>query len=82
MASYLSGRELAQLAPADEAAFQSPVPTQMITNCEFNPLPQTEQQRKVEGRLKASPTPPDAGSASIAAASCAPAAAWLLRSSP
>jgi predicted TIM-barrel fold metal-dependent hydrolase len=52
MGSYLSDRELAQLAPADEAAFHSPVPTQMITNCEFNPLPQTEAQRKVEGRLK------------------------------
>jgi predicted TIM-barrel fold metal-dependent hydrolase len=52
MGSYLSDRELAQLAPADKAAFHSPVPTQMITNCEFNPLPQTERQRKVEGRLK------------------------------
>ncbi|PPQ26246.1 amidohydrolase family protein [Rhodopila globiformis] len=52
MGSYLSEQELARLAPAEEAAFQSPVPTQMITNCEFNPLPQTEQQRKVEGRLK------------------------------
>jgi hypothetical protein len=52
MGSYLSEQELARLAPAEEAAFQSPVPTQMITNCEFNPLPQTEAQRKVEGRLK------------------------------
>jgi len=52
MGSYLSESELARLAPADEAAFPSPVPTQMITNCEFNPLPQTPDQRKVEGRLK------------------------------
>src|SRR3954447_14590934 len=52
MGSYLSERELARLAPADEAAFQSPVPTQMVSNGEFNPLPQTVDQRKVEERLK------------------------------
>ncbi len=52
MGSYLSERELAQLAPADEAAFESPVPTQIISNCEFNPLPQNERQKQVEARLK------------------------------
>jgi len=52
MGSYLSERERAWLAPADEAAFPSPVPTQMVSNGEFNPLPQTEAQRRVEGRLK------------------------------
>ena len=52
MGSFLSERELAQLAPAEQAAFHSPVPTQMITNCEFNPLPQSPQQKKVEARLQ------------------------------
>ena len=52
MGSFLSERELAQLAPAEQAAFHSPVPTQMITNCEFNPLPQSPRQKKVEARLQ------------------------------
>jgi predicted TIM-barrel fold metal-dependent hydrolase len=52
MGSFLSERELARLAPAEKVAFESPVPTQIITNCEFNPLPQTEKQRRVEARLK------------------------------
>src|SRR6266446_9276372 len=52
MAIYLSTRELEQTAPAEEAAFRSPVPTQVISNGEFNPIPQTRQQRQVEGRIK------------------------------
>jgi predicted TIM-barrel fold metal-dependent hydrolase len=52
MGMYLSDRELAELAPADEAAFRSPVPTQVVSNGEFNPWPQTPQQRQVEARVK------------------------------
>ena len=52
MGSFLSKRELEQLSPAESAAFSSPVPMQMVSNGEFNPLPQTADQRKVEGRLK------------------------------
>ena len=52
MAIFLSKRELEQTEPADEVAFRSPVPTQMISNGEFNPLPQTRQQRQVEARIK------------------------------
>jgi predicted TIM-barrel fold metal-dependent hydrolase len=48
----LSERELAELEPAESAAFHSPVPTQMVSNGEFVPLPQTSQQRKVEARIK------------------------------
>jgi uncharacterized protein len=51
MGIYLSARELAQLESAEQA-FPSPVPTQIISNGEFNPLPQTHQQQQVEGRLK------------------------------
>src|SRR5215468_1959920 len=51
MGIYLSKRELEQTEPAEVAAFRSPVPTQMISNGEFNPLPQTRQQRQVEARI-------------------------------
>jgi hypothetical protein len=40
MGISLSARELAQLEPA-ERGFRSPVPTQIVSNGEFNPLPQT-----------------------------------------
>jgi predicted TIM-barrel fold metal-dependent hydrolase len=52
MTGYLSERELEQVEPAEVAAYHSPVPTQMISNGEFNPLPQTPQQRQVEARIK------------------------------
>ena len=52
MTGYLSERELEQIEPAEVAAYRSPVPTQMISNGEFNPLPQTPQQRQVEARIK------------------------------
>ena len=51
MGVYLSKRELDQVEPA-ENAFESPVPTTMISNGEFNPLPQSEKQKKVEARIK------------------------------
>jgi hypothetical protein len=42
---------LTQVEPA-ENAFRSPVPTQIVSNGEFNPLPQTRQQKQVEARIK------------------------------
>ena len=51
MGIYLSERERGQLQPAETAAFDSPVPTQVISNGEFNPLPQTPLQRQVEARI-------------------------------
>src|ERR1700722_6830197 len=53
MGRFLSKRQFSQLSPAESGAFRSPVPTQMVSNGEFNPLPQSEDQRKVESRLKA-----------------------------
>ena len=50
MGIYLSPTELVHLESA-EHAFRSPVPTQIISNGEFNPLPQTAQQRQVEARI-------------------------------
>jgi len=51
MGIYLSEQERGQLQPAETAAFPSPIPTQVISNGEFNPLPQTPQQRRVEARI-------------------------------
>jgi uncharacterized protein len=48
---YLSDEELRSVAPA-ESAFRAPIPTQIVSNGEFNPLPQTSDQRRVEARVK------------------------------
>ncbi|MFM8247612.1 MAG: hypothetical protein ACKN9M_11765, partial [Burkholderiaceae bacterium] len=48
----MTEREFAECLHADEAAFRSPIPTQMVSNGEYNPLPQTEQQKKVEFLIK------------------------------
>jgi predicted TIM-barrel fold metal-dependent hydrolase len=52
MGIFLSRRELAATEPAETAAFPSPVPTRMISNGEFNPLPQSARQRQFEARLQ------------------------------
>ena len=41
MPHYLSDDELRRTTPAEIGAFKSPVPTQIVSNGEFNPLPQT-----------------------------------------
>ena len=51
MGTYVSEQELSELLPAETAASASPVPTQVISNGEFNPLPQTARQRQVEARI-------------------------------
>src|SRR6267142_1381219 len=52
MPHYLSAHELGQTAPAELEFFESPVPTQVVSNGEYNPLPQTREQRRVEARIK------------------------------
>src|SRR2546426_10747202 len=52
MPHYLSAHELGQTAPAELESFESPVPTQVVSNGEYNPLPQTREQRRVEARVK------------------------------
>ena len=52
MGILLSDEELARVEPAEQAAFHSPVPTQIVSNGEFSPLPQTARQREVEHRIK------------------------------
>jgi predicted TIM-barrel fold metal-dependent hydrolase len=48
---YLSDDDLRNLDPAENATLGSPIPTQMISNGEFTPLPQTREQRQVEGEI-------------------------------
>ena len=51
--SWFSQAQLAELAPADHAeTFPSPIPTQMVSNGEYMPYPQTDKQRRVEARIK------------------------------
>jgi predicted TIM-barrel fold metal-dependent hydrolase len=49
---WLTEKERSRTKHAEEAGFASPVPTQIVSNGEYNPLPQTESQKKVEGRIK------------------------------
>jgi len=49
----LSERERNELLPAELVAFDSPIPTQIVSSDEFVPTPQTASQREVEARLKA-----------------------------
>jgi len=53
---WLSDEERKRTSTADDAAFPSPVPTQIVSNGEYNPMPQTEKQRQVEAPIK---KPPD-----------------------
>ena len=53
--SWFSDEQLAKVTPADEVVdddFRSPVPTQMVSNGEYMPEPQTQQQKHVEHRIK------------------------------
>src|SRR5262245_8426629 len=50
--TLLSDAELAQCTRAcDDDRFQTPIPTQMVSNGEYMPLPQSEQQKRVEARV-------------------------------
>src|SRR3977135_3930382 len=53
---WLSDEQLAKLTRADEAnLFHSPIPTQMVSNGEHMPIPQTEDQKRVEAGIKETP---------------------------
>src|SRR5438045_554178 len=52
MPHYLSDEELKSTAPA-ETAPALPIPTQVVSNGEYNPLPQTRDQQHVEARVNA-----------------------------
>ena len=50
--SWFSDEQLEKVVPAEADSFESPVPTRMISNGEYLPLPQTEKQKQVERRIK------------------------------
>src|SRR5215210_1797202 len=49
---FLTDDEIAELRPARETMFPSPIPTQVVSSDEFAPIPQTPRQREVEARIK------------------------------
>ena len=52
--SWFSDEQLSKVTPADAAddGLNAPIPTQMVSNGEYMPEPQTQQQKQVEARLK------------------------------
>ena len=51
--SLLDPEDLAQLLPAETAAFASPIPTQFVSSDEFMPLPADgAKQKQVEARVE------------------------------
>ena len=50
--AWLSDDQLRRCDPAEAEPFQAPVPTRMVSNGEYMPHPQTDQQRQVEARVK------------------------------
>jgi len=48
----LNDRERQALIPAEIAAFDGPIPTQIVSSDEYAPIPQTPAQSSVEARLK------------------------------
>lgn len=61
-----------KLKLAEDLDFQSPVPTQMISNGEFTPMPQTRQQKQVEEQIKVLADTHGRKQGLTAAASCTP----------
>ena len=49
---YLSDDDLKNTRPAEDARLRSPIPTQIVSNGEFTPLPQTAEQRRVERGIR------------------------------
>jgi predicted TIM-barrel fold metal-dependent hydrolase len=52
MSEFLSEKELQRLDPAEICAFESPVPTQPISNGEFFPGHQSREQKQVEDLIR------------------------------
>jgi uncharacterized protein len=50
--SLLDPLEIARLLPAETSSFAAPIPTQFVSSDEFLPGAQTENQKKVEARIK------------------------------
>jgi predicted TIM-barrel fold metal-dependent hydrolase len=48
---YLTDEMISGLLPAETSSFPSPVPTQIVSSDEFEPVPQSPRQREVQARL-------------------------------
>ncbi len=48
----LDPKDLESLLPAETSSFAAPIPTQFVSSDEFLPGPQTENQKRVEARIK------------------------------
>src|SRR6266851_90144 len=51
MASWLSEREQRLVAGAETASADTPIPTQIVSNGEYLPPPQSDTQKRVERRI-------------------------------
>src|SRR5438876_11738921 len=51
MGSWLSEREQRLVAGAETASAATPIPTQIVSNGEYLPPPQSEMQKRVERRI-------------------------------
>ena len=51
MSNWLSEQEMKELTGAEAEAYSGPIPTQVVSNGEFNPIPQTRRQKQVEERM-------------------------------
>ena len=51
MGSWLSEREQRLVAGAEVASAATPIPTQIVSNGEYLPPPQSPTQKKVEARI-------------------------------
>jgi hypothetical protein len=49
---HMSDEEFKLVEGAETLEFRSPIPTQVVSNGEYNPLPQTAQQKQVEELIK------------------------------
>ena len=50
--SWLNDAQMRRVAPAETEPFVAPVPTRMVSNGEYMPHPQTDQQKHVEYRVR------------------------------
>ena len=79
MSNQLTEAELAALMPSELCAYQTPIPTQIVSSDEFYPDPQNERQREVEARLLAMADVSAANKASTAAGFSRLPPAWPRR---
>ena len=51
MSNWLSDQEMKEVTGAEAEEYSGPIPTRVVSNGEFNPLPQTRRQKQVEERV-------------------------------